>query len=112
MSDCIFCKIIAGEIPADIVYQNDDVLVFRDIAPKAPIHLLAIPKKHIASNNEVEEDDALLMGKLFLAAKEVAASEGFAEDGYRTLMNCGANAGQEVFHVHLHILAGKTFSAR
>ena len=107
MSDCIFCRIAAGEIPADTVYDDGEVMVFRDLNPQAPHHLLAIPHKHIATINDVEPEDAELMGKLFVAARTVAEQESFAEDGYRTVMNCGINAGQSVFHVHLHILAGR-----
>ncbi|MGV6859693.1 MAG: histidine triad nucleotide-binding protein [bacterium] len=110
MSDCIFCKIVDGEIPADVVYENDHVVVFRDLNPQAPVHLLAIPRKHIASINEVAEDDAETMGQLFLAAKAVAEQEGFSGQGYRTTMNCGEQAGQTVFHAHLHILSGRPFS--
>lgn len=107
MSDCIFCRIIAGEIPADVVYENDDVLVFKDLNPQAPVHMLAIPKKHIPTINDVEDEDAVLMGRLFQAAKVVAKDAGVSEGGYRTAMNCGVDAGQVVFHVHMHILAGR-----
>lgn len=110
MTDCIFCKIASGDIPADIVYENDDVVVFKDLGPQAPVHLLAIPRKHISTINDVEENDALVMGNLFLAAKEAAALSGLAESGYRTVMNCGEGAGQSVFHVHLHILGGRPLS--
>lgn len=107
MSDCIFCKIIAGEIPADVVLENDDVLVFRDLNPQAPTHLLAIPKKHIATINDLEKEDAEVTGKLFLAAQKMAAEEGLTDGGYRVVMNCGEAAGQAVFHIHLHILGGR-----
>lgn len=110
MSDCIFCKIVAGEIPADVVLENDDVLVFRDLNPVAPTHLLAIPKKHIATINDIEDDDAESSGKLFLAAKQAAKLEGIDQSGYRVVMNCGKDAGQVVFHNHLHILGGRHFS--
>ena len=110
MSECIFCKIINGDIPAEVVYENADALVFRDLNPQAPTHLLAIPKQHISTINDVDANNAAVMGNLFLAAKAVAAQEGFAEDGFRTTMNCGEAAGQTVFHVHLHILAGRPFS--
>ena len=110
MTDCIFCKIIAGEIPADVVLENDDVLVFRDLNPQAPTHLLAIPKKHIATINDIQPEDAELVGKLFLAAKQMAADEGLSEEGYRVVMNCGEAAGQAVFHIHLHILGGRNLS--
>lgn len=108
--DCLFCKIINGDIPADIVYQDDDVLGFRDVNPQAPTHILFIPKKHIATVNDLEIDDAQLVGKLYLAAKKVATDAGFAEEGYRLVMNCNAGAGQTVFHIHLHMLAGRALS--
>lgn len=110
MSDCIFCKIVAGDIPAEKLLQNDDIVVFRDLNPQAPTHLLAIPKQHIASINEMDEGDVAVAGKLFLAAKEVAAIEGLSESGYRVVMNCGKGAGQTVFHMHLHILGGRALS--
>ena len=110
MTDCIFCKIAAGEIPADIVLENEDVVVFRDLTPQAPVHLLAIPRQHIASINEIQAGDARQLGNLFIAAKAAAAKEGIAGDGYRTVINCGAGAGQTVFHIHLHILGGRPFS--
>ena len=108
--DCLFCKIINGDIPADIVYQDDDVLGFKDVNPQAPTHILFIPKKHIATVNDLELDDAELVGKLYLAAKKVATDAGFAEEGYRLVMNCNAGAGQTVFHIHLHMLAGRALS--
>ena len=107
MTDCIFCKIAAGEIPATKVLETDDVVVFRDLNPQAPTHLLAIPRRHIATINDLQDDDAELVGKLYLAARQVAADEGIAESGYRTVMNCGEGAGQTVFHIHLHILGGR-----
>jgi len=110
VSDCLFCKIIAGEIPSGKVYEDDDVFAFKDITPVAPLHVLIIPKKHIATINDVEEQDAVLMGKLFLAAKKIAAEEGMSDEGYRTVMNCGEAAGQTVFHVHMHLLAGRDLS--
>lgn len=107
MSDCLFCKILAGDIPSEKVYEDDNVYAFRDITPVAPLHALIIPKKHIAKINDIEPQDAELVGQLFLAAKAIAAQEGFAEAGYRTVMNCGEAAGQTVFHIHLHLLAGR-----
>ncbi len=107
MTDCIFCKIATGEIPATKVLETDDVVVFRDLNPQAPTHLLAIPRRHIATINDLRDEDAELVGKLYLAAKQVAADEGIAESGYRTVMNCGEGAGQTVFHIHLHILGGR-----
>ena len=110
MSQCLFCRIAAGEIPANILYSDEDVLAFRDINPQAPLHALFIPRKHIATINDLQADDAALVGKLFLAAKQVAKEAGYAEDGYRVVMNCGLDAGQTVFHIHLHILAGRALS--
>lgn len=110
MTDCIFCKIISGDIPGDILYQDDDVLAFGDLNPHAPTHFLVIPKKHIATINNLQVEDAELVGKLYLAAKKVAKEEGVDESGYRTVMNCNAGAGQTVFHIHLHVLGGRAMS--
>jgi histidine triad (HIT) family protein len=110
MSEDLFLKIISREIPADIVYENEDVLAFKDLNPQAPLHVLIIPKLHIRTINDIEPQDAELFGKLFLAARDIAAENGVAEDGYRVVMNCNAAAGQTVFHVHLHLLAGRPFS--
>lgn len=107
MSDCLFCKMAAGEIQPDIVYQDDDVIAFRDINPQAPTHVLIIPRRHISTINDMQGTDAALTGKLFLAAAQVAQQEGIAEQGYRTVMNCNAAAGQTVFHMHLHMLGGR-----
>lgn len=107
MSDCLFCKIINGDIPSDKVYEDDDVLGFNDIGPQAPHHVLFIPKKHISTVNDIEDGDAELVGKLYLAAKQHAAKLGVAEEGYRLVMNTNAGAGQSVFHIHLHMLAGR-----
>jgi len=107
MSDTLFGKIAAGEIPADIVYEDDEVVAFRDIGPQAPTHILVIPRKPIATINDLEPGDAELVGKLFLAAKEIAAAEGIADAGYRTVINCNAAAGQTIYHLHLHILGGR-----
>ena len=107
MTDCIFCKIAAGEIPATKVYDDGEVLAFRDINPEAPVHLLVIPRRHIATLNDLTEADAALIGRLYLAAKQVAIELGVAENGYRTVINCNRNAGQIVFHVHMHLLAGR-----
>ena len=107
--DCLFCKIVAGEIPADIVYESDDAIAFRDINPKAPTHVLVIPRKHISTINDIAVEDEALVGKLFTAAREIAAADGVAEDGYRVTMNCNEAAGQSVFHIHLHVLGGRQF---
>lgn len=104
MSDCIFCKIVSGDIPGDIVYQNDDVLAFRDLSPKAPVHVLIIPKRHISTINELQPTDAELLGNMYLAAKEIARQEGMDESGYRCVMNCNDDGGQTVHHIHLHVL--------
>lgn len=110
MSDDLFLKIIAREIPADVVFENEDVLAFRDLNPKAPFHVLIIPKAHIATINDIRDHDATLVGKLFTAARDLAAEQGFSEEGYRVVMNCNGAAGQTVFHIHLHMLAGREFS--
>ena len=109
-SDCLFCKIGSGDIPADVIFESDDVIAFRDINPQAPTHALVIPKRHISSINDLADGDAEVVGKLFLAAKQIAADEGFSEPGYRVTMNCNAAAGQTVFHIHLHLLGGRDFS--
>ena len=110
MSDCLFCKILEGEIQADIVFQNDDVLAFRDVNPKAPTHILIIPRMHISTINDLAENHELIMGKLFSVAKIIAAQEGVSDDGYRLVVNCNEKAGQTVFHIHMHLLAGRSMS--
>ncbi|MDH5472905.1 MAG: histidine triad nucleotide-binding protein [Gammaproteobacteria bacterium] len=107
MTDCIFCKIISGDIPGDIVYQDDDVLAFRDLNPQAPTHVLVIPRKHIATTNDIQPEDAELIGKMYLAAKQIAKDEAIDEAGYRTVINCNRAAGQTVFHIHLHLLGAR-----
>jgi len=107
MSDCIFCKIVNKEIPAQIVYEDDEVVAFKDLNPQAPHHLLFIPKRHISTINDLQTSDAALVGQLYLAAKKHAQELGVAEDGYRTVMNCNRLSGQTVFHIHLHMLAGR-----
>ena len=109
-SNCLFCKILSGDIPADIVYESETAIAFRDINPQAPTHLLIIPRKHIATINDIVEEDELLVGSLYSAAREIAAAEGIAEDGYRAVMNCNEGAGQTVFHIHLHLLGGRPFT--
>ena len=108
--NCLFCKILAGEIPADIVYESDSAIAFRDINPKAPTHVLIIPRKHIATINDIDPDDQQIVGSLFSAAREIAEKEGHADAGYRVAMNCNESAGQTVFHIHLHLLGGRSFS--
>jgi histidine triad (HIT) family protein len=107
MSDCLFCKIRDGEIPAKIAFENDDVLAFHDVNGQAPVHILIIPKKHISTINDITGDDELIMGKLFSVAKTIAQQEGVSEDGYRLVINCNERAGQTVFHIHMHLLAGR-----
>lgn len=106
-SDCLFCKILAGEIPAEVVFESETAVAFRDVNPQAPTHVLVIPRKHIATINDIDDEDQALVGSLYMAAKSIAASEGIAEDGYRAVMNCNGSAGQSVFHIHLHVLGGK-----
>jgi histidine triad (HIT) family protein len=106
MDDCIFCKIIAREIPAKIVYEDDQVLAFHDIHPAAPIHILVIPKKHIADTNDITDRDERLLGHLLLTVKKIATDQGIAEKGYRLIINTGPDSGQLVQHLHAHILGG------
>jgi len=108
--DCLFCKMAAGEIQPDVVYETESVLAFRDIAPQAPTHFLVIPKKHIATINDIAAEDAALVGELYLAAQQVAADAGVAESGYRAVMNCNEDGGQSVYHIHLHVLGGRKLS--
>ncbi len=107
MEDSIFTKIIKREIPAEIVFENDDVLAFKDINPSAPIHILIIPKKQIATINDIEDSDAELMGKIILAAKQIAKDNNIDKDGYRLVFNCNENGGQTVFHIHCHLIGGR-----
>lgn len=109
-SDCLFCKIVAGEIDADKVFESDNAIGFRDINPQAPTHVLIIPKRHIATINDLVETDSDLVGQLYIAARDIAAQEGIADAGYRAVMNCNAGAGQTVFHLHLHLLGGRDLS--
>jgi histidine triad (HIT) family protein len=108
--DCLFCKILAGGIPADIIYESDTAVAFRDINPQAPTHAVIIPRKHIATINDIDTEDQAAVGSLFTAAREIAAQEGFEAAGYRVTMNCNEAAGQTVFHIHLHLLGGRSFS--
>ena len=107
MTDCIFCKIISGEIPSTNVYRDEQVTAFRDLNPAAPTHILLVPNKHIDSINVLTNSDEQLIGHLFTTAKQLAAQEGIADDGYRLVINTNAQAGQTVFHIHLHLLGGK-----
>ena len=105
--ECVFCQIVAGKIPADIVHQDDELLAFRDIQPQAPKHLLIIPRSHIGSVTELTSEQQGLIGRLILLAKELAEKEGISTRGYRLAMNCGADGGQLVSHLHLHLLGGR-----
>ncbi|MFP3949435.1 MAG: histidine triad nucleotide-binding protein [Gemmatimonadota bacterium] len=107
--DCLFCNIVEGSMDADVVHEDEEVLAFRDINPQAPTHILVIPRKHVASVNELEDGDAALVGSLHVAARDLAREEGIADDGYRLVMNAGKGAGQSVFHIHLHLLGGRSF---
>ncbi len=110
MTDCLFCKIREREIPADIVFEDDDVLAFNDVNSQAPIHILIIPKQHISTVNDVDTGDEPIMGKLFSVAKTIANQQGISEDGYRLVVNCNEKAGQTVFHIHMHLLAGRAMT--
>ena len=107
MSDCIFCKIVNGDIPSDMVYEDDLVIGFRDLNSQAPHHYLLIPKQHIATINDVDQGNEAIMGRLYSAAAKLAKELGFDEAGYRVVMNCNGDGGQTVYHVHLHVLAGR-----
>ncbi len=107
MNECLFCKMVSGVIPCDKVYENEYVLAFRDIDPKAPTHILIIPKKHIKTLNEINENDQDLLGELLLTAKKIAKDEGIDTSGYRTVFNCNSDGGQTVFHIHMHLLGGR-----
>lgn len=105
--DCLFCKILNNEIPADIIYEDDKVIAFNDISPQAPTHALIIPRKHIATLNDIEPEDCELVGHMVMAAGKIAVLQGFDADGYRTVFNCNSHGGQTVYHIHLHLLGGK-----
>lgn len=107
MEDCIFCQIIAGKIPAEVVYEDEIVFAFKDIKPAAPIHILLIPRKHIATFSHIESQDGELMGHIALVLKKLAATHGLDENGYRIVVNCGSEGGQEVYHLHYHLLGGR-----
>ncbi|TCK06680.1 histidine triad nucleotide-binding protein [Phorcysia thermohydrogeniphila] len=104
---CVFCEIINGELPAKVVYEDEKVIAFHDINPQAPVHILIVPKEHIPTVNDLEEKHAEVVGHIFLVAKKIAQDMGFAENGYRILINCNRDGGQEVYHIHFHLLAGK-----
>ncbi|TDX28065.1 histidine triad (HIT) family protein [Modicisalibacter xianhensis] len=108
--DCLFCKMVEREIEPDIVYEDDHVLAFNDIDPKAPTHILIVPKKHIATLNDIEEADLALIGRLQFTAAKLAKQQGFADDGYRVVMNCNEDGGQSVYHIHMHLMGGRHFT--
>ncbi|MBR3255199.1 MAG: histidine triad nucleotide-binding protein [Clostridia bacterium] len=107
MEDCLFCKIIKGDIPCNKVYEDDDVLAFYDINPVAKIHILVIPKKHIASIAHMQKEDETLIGKIYTVINKIAEEQGFKDNGFKVIVNCGEDGGQEVMHLHFHILAGE-----
>ena len=109
MENCLFCKIIKGEVPCKKIYEDEEILAFEDINPAAPIHILVIPKKHITSLAHLEKQDEAIVGKIYGVINKIAEEQGFKEDGYRVIVNCGENGGQEVMHLHFHLLAGKRF---
>lgn len=106
-SNCIFCKIAAGELGTQFLYESEEIVAFRDIHPRAPVHTLIIPRRHIPKVSALEPQDAELVGKMIIVAKELAEKEGLADRGYRLVFNCGPDSGQEVFHLHLHLLGGR-----
>ncbi len=108
--DCIFCKIANKEIKADIVFEDEETLGFKDIKPQAPVHFVFIPKKHIDTLNDISPEDAALLARMLVKIKDIATEKKIAEDGYRVIINCNRNAGQEVFHLHFHLLGGRSFS--
>ena len=107
MTDCLFCRIVRGESPADVEYEDDAVVAFRDIYPKAPVHVLIVPRRHIASIMAMAPEDAEVLGRCLLAARWLGEAKGYAERGYRVTVNCGPEGGQQVYHVHFHFLAGR-----
>jgi histidine triad (HIT) family protein len=107
MKDCVFCKIIAGEAPGDIVYSDEQVTAFHDIHPVAPVHILVVPNKHIASTNEITNQDEQLVGHMLYVAQKIAEQKGVQQSGYRLILNTGPDAGQVIFHLHLHLIGGQ-----
>jgi histidine triad (HIT) family protein len=108
--DCIFCKIVEGEIPSDTVYQDEEIIAFRDINPQAPVHIVIIPRKHIPSLSDLSQSDSALVGRLVTIANKLAEDEGIAEKGYRVVINCGPEGGQLVPHLHMHLVGGRKLS--
>ena len=109
MSDCIFCKIVNNEIPSKKVYEDDKVLAFYDISPEAPVHIVVIPKEHIQSVNELDDNNVYIVSHIFMVIKKIAKELGIAEKGYRVVNNCGEDGGQSVHHLHFHVLGGRSF---
>jgi len=107
---CLFCRIAAGEIPSSIVYKDDRVVAFNDINPQAPMHVLVVPVRHISTLNDLSTEDDALMGEIVRRGAAIAGERGYGEGGYRTVLNCNADAGQTVFHIHLHVLGGRSFA--
>ncbi len=107
MADCLFCKIISKEIKSDILFEDDDVLAFKDINPQAPTHILIVPQKHISTINDLQQEDEALTGKIILTAQSLVKQENIDEKGYRLVLNCNSDGGQEVYHIHLHLLGGR-----
>jgi len=105
--DCLFCKMASGEIKPDVLYEDDTILAFSDINPQAPVHFLVIPKEHVSTLNDLDDSHAEVVGKMHLVAKQIAEEKGIARGGYRTVTNCNTDAGQTVWHVHLHVLGGR-----
>lgn len=112
MDDCLFCKIIKKEIPSTVVYEDDEILAFRDIHPVTPVHILVIPKKHITSLAQLEKEDEAVIGKIYTVINEIAKKEGILEKGFRVIVNCGEDGGQEVKHLHFHLLGGKKLGTK
>ena len=112
MENCIFCKIIKKEIPSTIIYEDEEILAFRDIHPVAPVHILVIPKKHISSIMQIEQEDENVIGKIYSVIQQIAKQEEIAEDGFRVIVNCGENGGQEVPHLHFHLIGGKKLGTK
>ncbi len=112
MDDCIFCKIIKREIPSSIVYEDNEIIAFRDVNPQAPIHILVIPKKHISSLVDLKEEDEVVVGRIYTVINKIAQQEGIDKKGFRVIVNCGEDGGQEVKHLHFHILGGKKLGVK
>lgn len=110
--DCLFCKIVEKQIPSEILYEDEDIIAFKDIHPAAPIHILVIPKKHITSVLDIKKEDEIVIGKIFTTINQIAKEQGFSEKGFRVITNCGEDGCQEIKHIHFHVLAGKKLGAK